>query len=1148
LLTAQFTSAFNDNAWKLIVPLLTARGLQAAAPGGDAQLHGHMTLALLVFTLPIILLSLPAGTVVDRVSKRTILIAVKALEILLIVVATLVLVYAPANSRLPLCILGLLGVLNAFFSPAKYGILAEFVGHEQLSWANGLLSLWSFLAIISGTLCGGLLLALPENRLWVGGLLLCALALAGFAAAFKIPRVAAAGRGQSVAQTIQGAWSAIRADRVLRLAIAGAVCYWGLVSLLGQALLVYAKALTNNLPEQGALAGVLDWMPAASRPDALVGLVAALFGLGVGGGSVLAGRWSGGKIEYGLIPLGAVLFSAMSALLACAAPGYVWTWTLAALLGCASGLIVVPLDALVQWRAPANRRGAVIAVENVLVFAAILAGSLVAAGLAKLNLSTSAILGASAVFTLAGTAWALKLLPEALLRLLLVLLTHTLYRLRAVGREHVPVEGGALLVPNHVSFIDGLFIQAALDRPVRFLVDADYFQHPLLRPFMRSLGAIPISSSKGPRTILRALRDASRRLDRGEVVCIFAEGQITRTGMLLPFRRGLERIVRDRQHLIVPTYLDRVWGSIFSREGGRFLTKIPKRIPYPVTVAFGPPLPSGAPLHDIRQAVQELGAESWLANRRHRRTLHAAFVSCCRRHPLKFLYADLQRPRGLQRITALIGAVALARTLREPWSGQRRVGVLLPPSIGAALANAAAALSGRASVNLNYTAGAAGMASAVRQSALETVLTSRHFLDKAALQVPEGTKPLWIEDIAGSITAREKLIAAALALLAPLRILERCCGAPRPVGIDDLATIIFSSGSTAEPKGVMLSHFNVASNVDSASQALRFERDDRMVGILPLFHSFGYVALWFVNNHGMGMAFHPNPIDPQGVGAIVQAYRLTLLVATPTFLQIYLRRCTPAQFGSLRLVVVGAEKLPERLAQAFEDTFGIRPLEGYGTTECSPVVSANVPDFRAPGFYQPGARRGTVGQPLPGIAVRVVDPQTFESLPVSTAGMLLVKGPNVMQGYLDRPDLTAAAMRDGWYITGDIARVDEDNFITITDRLARFSKVGGEMVPHGAVEDALHEAAGVADQSFAVTSVPDARKGEALAVLHTLEPARIEEVLERLNGADLPNLFVPRRDHFIRVDALPLLGTGKLDLKKMKAIAVQELRDQEKPG
>jgi acyl-[acyl-carrier-protein]-phospholipid O-acyltransferase/long-chain-fatty-acid--[acyl-carrier-protein] ligase len=368
------------------------------------------------------------------------------------------------------------------------------------------------------------------------------------------------------------------------------------------------------------------------------------------------------------------------------------------------------------------------------------------------------------------------------------------------------------------------------------------------------------------------------------------------------------------------------------------------------------------------------------------------------------------------------------------------------------------------------------------------------------------------------------------------------------VGIDDLATIIFSSGSTAEPKGVMLSHFNVASNVDSASQALRFERDDRMVGILPLFHSFGYVALWFVNNHGMGMAFHPNPIDPQGVGAIVQAYRLTLLVATPTFLQIYLRRCTPAQFGSLRLVVVGAEKLPERLAQAFEDTFGIRPLEGYGTTECSPVVSANVPDFRAPGFYQPGARRGTVGQPLPGIAVRVVDPQTFESLPVSTAGMLLVKGPNVMQGYLDRPDLTAAAMRDGWYITGDIARVDEDNFITITDRLARFSKVGGEMVPHGAVEDALHEAAGVADQSFAVTSVPDARKGEALAVLHTLEPARIEEVLERLNGADLPNLFVPRRDHFIRVDALPLLGTGKLDLKKMKAIAVQELRDQEKPG
>jgi len=436
------------------------------------------------------------------------------------------------------------------------------------------------------------------------------------------------------------------------------------------------------------------------------------------------------------------------------------------------------------------------------------------------------------------------------------------------------------------------------------------------------------------------------------------------------------------------------------------------------------------------------------------------------------------------------------------------------------------------------------MESAARQAGLRSVVTSRLFLDKANLELPNGVEPVWIEEEAARIGRGARLTALLLALLAPVRMLESFSGAKGAPRVDDLATVIFSSGSTGEPKGVLLTHFNIGSNLEAAAQAFGITRSDRMLGILPFFHAFGYFSLWFGATRRLGVVLHPSPLDAAAIGDLVQRYRLTFLLATPTFLQLYLRRCTPAQFGSLRIVLTGAEKLSDRLAEAFEEQFGIRPLEGYGTTECAPAVAVSVPDYRAPGFYQPGSRRGYVGQPLPGVAVRVVDPDTFAMLPPRTPGMLLIKGPNVMQGYLGRPDLTAEVVRDGWYVTGDIAMVDDDGFIRIVDRLSRFSKIGGEMVPHGRIEDALHEAAEASTQVFAVASVPDQRKGERLAVLHTLDEAALPPIVEKLAAAGLPNLFIPRLDSFVKVDRLPLLGSGKLDLRAIRQIAVERLQHQ----
>lgn len=1126
LLIAQFFGAFNDNAWKFVVTLLAFQAAAAEVGSGgaafEARAQAQTTLAFATFTLPLLVFSLPAGVLADRLSKRSVIIGMKAMEVALMAAGTLALAFSPTGGALPMAVLGLMGVHSAFFSPAKYGILPEILPHADLSEGNGLLEMWTFLAIIAGTFSGGLLLALAGNTPWAAGLVLTACAGVGFRAAWAVPRVPPARAEGGLVATLQGAWRALREDRILRLTLVGSVCFWAVASLVGQNIFVYAKSVLG-------------------LPDAQAGLPLAVMAVGIGAGSLLAARLSARKVEYGLLPLGALLLALLLLATGILTPRLGGTLVLMALLGVAAGLLIVPLDALLQWRAPAERRGAVIALTNTFVFAGILGGSLGADALSRAGLSAGGILVAASLATLAGTAWALWLVPDAFLRLVLVLLTHTFYRLTVLGRTSVPESGGALLAPNHVSFADGLFLLASLDRPVRFLVDAGYFHHPLLRPFLGSLGAIPISATGGPRAILRALREAGRYLDEGEIVCIFPEGEITRTGALLPFRRGFERIVRGRQVPVIPVYLDRVWGSIFSFAGERFLAKLPERIPYPVTVSFGAPLPAAAPASEVRRAVQDLGESAWAFRRAAARPLHRLAIRAMRRHPFRPVFGDASRPR-VRRLQALAGAIALARAVRPAWEGQAAVGLLLPPSVAGALANIAATLAGKTSVNLNYTVGQAAMASAVRQASLSTVVTSRAFLDRAKVELPEGLRPIWVEEVAAGIGWADRLSSFLLGLLGPPHLIERAAGMRKRPNPDDTVTVIFSSGSTGEPKGVMLSHFNIHSNVEAAAQVFPIRRTDRVLGILPFFHSFGYtVTLWLSALYGMSVIFHPNPLDLAAIGNLILSHRITFLIATPTFLQLYLRRCSPGQFGSLRIVLTGAERLPERLAQAFEDKFGLRPIEGYGATECAPVIAVNRPGFRAAGFFQAGWRRGSVGQPLPGIALRIVHPESFEPLPPGEPGLLLVKGPNVMKGYLGREELTASVLREGWYVTGDVAVLDDDGFLQIQDRLSRFSKIGGEMVPHGRVEEALHQAAGVEGQVLAVTAVPDPRRGEQLAVLHTLDETVIPGLLQQAAAQGLPNLFLPRRDHFIRVEKLPLLGTGKLDLRTLKRMAVERL-------
>jgi len=1115
LIATQFQGAFNENALKFLVIYLIL-----AIEKDKAQRDQLELLVGVLFAAPFILFSLTGGYLADRFSKRDVTIWTKVFEVGVMLFAAAAL--AGPNLKLALATIFLVCTQGALFGPSKYGLLPELLPQQRLSWGNGILELGTFLAIIVGSVSGSFLAEAFDGREIYSGALLLGFAIVGWGWSLGIRRVPAADPAKRFHLTsLIDVWSPLKVilgDRVLKLAVLGNTYFFFLGALLQFNIFIYGQDVLHVRSTQG-------------------GFLQAAVAIGIGLGSFAAGYLSGGKIEYGLIPLGSLGMTVLGLCLAIPNLSFRAVLLLLAALGFFGGFFIVPISALIQHQPQEDEKGVVIGAANWLSFVGIAAASAgYYAATHFAHLRPGKIFFWSALATLGATAYVLWLLPDSLLRLLLWIATHTLYRLDVEGRENVPARGGALLTPNHVSMADAVLLIASIDRPIRFLMFRGSYQHPLVKPFAKIMGVIPIASDQGPREMIHSLRLATDALKNGEIVCIFPEGQMTRIGQMLPFRRGLERIIKGVDAPIIPVNLDGVWGSIFSFAGGRFLWKFPRKIPYPVRVTFGKPLPPTASSQEVRRAVQDLGAQAFARRKKRMHTLPESLIYSARRHPWRFAMADGQRPK-LSWLSALVGALVLARRLRRQWQGQEMVGILLPPSVPGALVNYAAMLMGKVPVNLNYTVSNETLASCAQQCNLKTVVTARVFLEKVKIQPPGET--IFIEDLAKDAGFAERAAALAASLL-PAKVVRRLAGCVRPGSLDDIATIIFSSGSTGDPKGVILTHYNIASNVEQLNQVFMLHADDRIMGILPFFHSFGFTGtLCLPAATGTGVVFHPNPLDSRVIGALVNKYAVTMLLATPTFLNAYTRRCTPEDFGSLRFVMAGAEKLPDRISQAFEDHFGIRPHEGYGCTECSPAVTVNTIDFRAASFRQVGAKRGSIGHPLPGITVKIVDPDTFEPVGADQPGLLLVRGPNIMRGYLNKPEKTAEVLRDGWYNTGDVARMDEDGFIRITDRLSRFSKIGGEMVPHIKVEDLLQELAGAAEQTFVVTAVPDEKKGERLVVLHTLDEPRLEACLEKLGKCDLPALWRPRKEHFLRIENLPYLGTGKLDLRKARGLALE---------
>ena len=725
--------------------------------------------------------------------------------------------------------------------------------------------------------------------------------------------------------------------------------------------------------------------------------------------------------------------------------------------------------------------------------------------------------------------------PARPMKLLVFVLRHTTIRFQTEGKENIPDSGPVLIVSNHVSLIDMLLIQSVSRRPVRFMVRREVVNFVPTRFLFWYLRVIQVPPANRPKAMRRFFLRVRGELRMGRVLCLFPEGQISGNGGLMRFHSGVAPLLPAGVDVsIIPVRIGMLWGRLFNLHDGKLKFRPPLRIPLNFSLKVGRPAPPELSAFELRQLISELGAEAEAAPQPGELPLHIAFVKRAKRHPFEVTYLDADGTK-LSNFEMLVRAILLSHRIRQLEPDSRYIGILLPNCTSMAAALFGILLAGRTPAVINFSAGADVALDAARRAGIDTVLTSRRFLFK--LGWAERPEMVYLEDEAKKITKAEKHTVIWKTLLLPFRTLVRRIAPESAFNVGREAVLLFSSGSTGKPKAVRLTHRNINCDLWSFWRMILWSKRDRVMGNLPLFHAYGFtVEFAFPALSGTPVTYLANPLDAAGVVRVIEQDKITLLTATPTFLQSYMRKAKPEQLASLRLVVTGAERLRPELSAKFRELTGLEIVEGYGCTELSPIVTINLCNS----IYELGKHAhhpGSIGIPLPGIHVRVIDPRTGVELGPDKPGQMQVKGGIVMKGYLNEPELTARVIQNGYYNTGDIARIDREGYVYITGRASRFSKIGGEMVPHELIEEAIADQRNSENREVAVAGRSDAKRGERLVVFYTPKDLNPAEVIEGLRHKNLPNLWIPKPEDFVRIEHLPLLGSGKLDLAKLKQLA-----------
>jgi len=1091
----------------------------AGAYAGD-RFYWACGLLQALFIFPYIALLLPASFFSNKFQKNRVMlwssVAMTA------VMAGIAVLYSLGFSNAAFWGVILLSSAFAVHSPAKYGILKEMFGTRNLSYSNAYLLIVSVAALFASSwimiACFSAVRGIatgPSALFWV---LAGVSALAAVSAAF-IPAVGREDvhiRMRSVKHTVRATW----ANPVSRACIAGLAVLWGVAQVF---VMVFQD--TSASPVLSVLQN---------------SLALAFAGLIVGG--IVAARVSRDFIETGLIPMGA-LGASVSMFFIPFTSNPVGLAVLFALVGFFAGFFVVALQALLQFYTRPENSGRVLAMSNAIqmLVVAVFLGIYILL-LNFTGVKTHHLFLALSVISFIGYALAIRKMPQALLRSLLRTF-FSLYKLKVLGVQNIPDSGPVLLVGNHHSFIDWAVLQMASPRPLRIASNKDHFEKWYLRKILQRLGLIRIQR-KDPAEAMTKIHEA---LLAGEAVAIFPEGEVSKSPHVGPFVLDYSEAVKGTDAVVIPFYIQGLWGSRYSHNNtanmfGPASTRI-------VTVAFGEALLAETPANDVRNAVREISIDAWAYSISFYRPLASSWLRASKK--LVGFDPSIYSPDGnhYSGYRLIGGVLAASRIVKHRTHGEKNIGILLPPGPAGVISNLAVWVRRKVVVNLNYTSAPDVVAVCAEKAEVKTIFTSRVFIDKLKSKGKDFTslekhcKFIYMEDAFAGIPKYKLLLHLVLGVILPARLLEFIYF--RHTKLSDTAAILFSSGSEGTPKGICLSHLNMMGNIEQTSCIVNMGRGDVMLAELPMFHSFGLTVTILLNLiEGTPIITIADPTDVKTMARVCAQYKATVLVGTPTFLRAFTvnRWVHPMCFEHIRMIIAGAEKMRPEMAEAFRLKFGKDVFEGYGCTETTPVASVGSPNVLLDDFLtmQVNNKPGSVGMPLPGTRFRIVNPETNEDLPAGEAGMVLIGGCQVMQGYLKDPERTRDVIveKDGrrYYRTGDKGYLDADGFLTLVDRYSRFAKMGGEMISLGAVEIRINESKVLNGCDYLVTAIPDKVKGECIVLLYQGEKPS-DEVLRELRKAGIPPLMVPGLA--FSVEAVPKLGTGKSDFTTAKQLAQQ---------
>lgn len=1030
-ITVVFLNAFVDLGHKIVIQ-------NAIFKSYDGQEQVVLTAIVNgLILLPFILLFSPSGFLADRFAKHRIMRHAAFLAVLATGLITFC--YYQGWFWAAFFLTFALAVQSAIYSPAKYGYIKELVGSGNLAAANGIVQAVTIAGILLGTFVFSILFEalLPaggadgtgEIMTYVApiGWALVALATLEWLSSAFLPDRQESSTTESFhlgpylrLHYLRRNLGVLSQQRTIWLSIIGLATFWAISQVMLAAFPAFAKdalGITNTVVIQGIL---------------------ACSGVGIVLGSLLAGSVSRNYIETGLIPVGAVGIAICIAIL----PGLDSAYSMAVtflLVGVMGGIFIVPLNSLIQFQAPGNQLGTVLAgnnwIQNVAMLGA-LGLTIVFSGAGIDSVGLFYILTAVA---LVGTGYTVRKLPQSLARILAMAILKRRYRVEVIGFENIPQAGATLLLGNHISWIDWALVQIACPRPIRFVMLRRIYETWYLKPFFKAFGVVPIAAGRSQDSLVAI----NTLLREGECVCLFPEGAISRNGHLGRFHTGFERTLDGVEDgVIIPFYLHGLWGSSLSRADEGLRNARTPDLKRDLIVAFGAPLPLTTTATRLKQKVFELSISAWQAYSTRLPPIALGWLQAARRRPFERCVAD-----DFHNVLAnyqMVAAVAgLSRQLRLKMRAAH-IGVVLPAGAAAAQTVLALQLQGKVVVPLNHTLPGEAFRTACRAADVRLVITSHAFqqalsdagIDIAALLQEQ--EVLYLEDLVGRLPRWHRLLTTVQFALLPVSLFYRLQG--RVVQVADPAAVLFSDRDAGAPRAVLLSQGNIMTNCRQISDVVNTRLDDVVMSCLPLCHPLGLTLCTIMPLvEGIPIACHADPTDVLGIAQSVARNRATLLPGSPGTLGLYARDAEvhPLMLDSLRLVVSGAEPVPDDLRVQFELKFGKRIYEGWGLAETTAVATVNIPDAMDTSDWkvQRGNTPGSMGMPVPGTSLRIVDVATGEELPLGHTGQVQVCGGQVATGYLNSADHPLAATVDSegrtWLECNDTGHLTPEGFLVL---------------------------------------------------------------------------------------------------------------------